>query len=256
MYEPFFAFLYGGNLSRKPDLQHGIKWNAANAVGILEDIFSCNFNDIAYIFKDHFDHQMNMMKLLRNYWPILQDFPDFVNKICQMSTLTLVKTIRIDFDVVEQLYESFPSGSPLKVIHLVRDPRGIVSSRKSNRAFNNIQSTDHRLLCTRMRKNIEFFTDLQKKHPHDFIQIKYENWARGTHVKVKDLFRFIGVDSELLIDRNFIDKLLDYDGYDASNYSLRYNTWKKHLDANLILEIEDDCRDVMKMLQYGALATQ
>ena len=122
---------------------------------------------------------------------------EYANK-CAKAKHIVTKIIRLDICHTKVLLLKYPS---LKVVQLMRDPRGIVNSRvnrtdwypvseKSNdtkRIENNIQ-----ILCSKMRSDIEGARELAREFPNRIRIIQYEDIVQ-TYEKRNALYRYIGV---------------------------------------------------------------
>ena len=89
-------------------------------------------------------------------------------EICLLAKNIIIKEIRLPIkfvmEVVNEL-ENHMNGitPPLKLIYLVRDPRGIMSSRKSpdlKFCRKNANCKNSKVLCSYMRENMASFKEL------------------------------------------------------------------------------------------------
>ena len=55
--------------------------------------------------------------------------PEFYSATCSLFPIRVIKTVRLRVSVVEDLLRDPDIGSNLKVVMLVRDPRGLMNSR-------------------------------------------------------------------------------------------------------------------------------
>lgn len=96
----------------------------------------------------------------------------------------------------------------LKVIHLVRDPRGILLSRKNlDLLLNGSQSdkTDKsklraaqaKQLCLDMGQNLAAFDTIRRKFPGAALQIRYEDLVQQLENVSRSLYRHTGLTSDV-----------------------------------------------------------
>lgn len=183
----------------------------------LESILSCNMLKIPKSVFDHYFMQ-NLVWYAKN-----QKMKDFfqckVNKgvtdclpvleeACTSSTIRATKVIRYRMDLVEDLLNQTASSNVnMKVIHLIRDPRGILMSRKYKTLLDDtlegrcvdrdVNITMEKLklanlLCQQIVLNIKEEHKLREKFPGKIMQIRYEYIATDTQNAVKDIYDFVG----------------------------------------------------------------
>ncbi|KAK6180901.1 hypothetical protein SNE40_008866 [Patella caerulea] len=96
---------------------------------------------------------------------------------CRHRNVSLAKTIRFTVEKTELLMQKDPM---LKVVHLVRDPRAIISSRlrlgKTDGVINIEQESKQ--LCNQMAEDVILFRHLEKKYKLRLKQFRYEDIVR------------------------------------------------------------------------------
>lgn len=192
-------------------------------------------------------------------WPRAFSNIEYVQKVCTWSPSIVVKTIRIDLDVVEKLLNDRSVGNSLKVIHLVRDPRGILSSRKTIVGFQNSKASD---ICSDMRKNLAIYNRLQHStHKHKLLQIRYEDLASKPISTLLKVWNFTGF-SFKNVDLSHLRKHIFGNGKKrppASSLNTEMNSlntykeWLKNAKFELVEEAQEHCNDVMKSIGYKLL---
>lgn len=107
----------------------------------LKSLLQCNFNkdnigylhhaskaDNKFLFKNHNFRLWNTCHgLLPN--DMMCFMPDYLNAVCPMYPIKLIKTVRLQMKEIEPLLADSSLG--LKILFLVRDPRGTYNSRSS-----------------------------------------------------------------------------------------------------------------------------
>ncbi|XP_033759409.1 carbohydrate sulfotransferase 1-like isoform X2 [Pecten maximus] len=111
---------------------------------------------------------------------------------CQSGT-RIVKTIRLSMDVVDVLMEKFPN---LKVIHLLRDPRGMIVSRMRTiiqlHLHQGDMSTSARAVCDRYNRDIRIGQSLDVKYPNRIKTVLYEQIVEKPLETSLRIFKFLG----------------------------------------------------------------
>ena len=75
-----------------------------------------------------------------------------------------MKVVRLDVKQIKDLIED--SDLNLKVIHLIRDPRGVMMSRKIQKWCIKVKNcTDSKTLCEKLEKDLDASKILTQKFP-------------------------------------------------------------------------------------------
>ena len=112
-----------------------------------------------------------------------------VTGACKNAKYRIIKTIRLSMDLVKELMEIIPD---LKVIHLVRDPRGIINSRLHLGKFKALKTEAHsKALCKQMYLDISTVTALQHKYPDKLMTVLYEAMAERPIEAAKSVYKFL-----------------------------------------------------------------
>ena len=165
-----------------------------------------------------------------------------VIRSCEESTVRITKFVRLDLDNALELLERDHS---LKVVHLFRDPRGILCSRlvKTSwyplyiQAGNYTPVLQHAtVLCNRMLKDFEAGQQIKKSFPQRFRFIRYEDLIyNGGILSRRDLFQFLGLRSNTYLHK-------------TKNSNL--NDWTTKLDRNIMKIIDNVCSLLYHKLGY------
>ena len=107
----------------------------------LKSLFQCQYNkdnigylhhaskaDNKFLFKNH---NFRLWNTCHNLLPndMMCYMPDYLNTVCPMYPIKLIKTVRLQMKEIEPLIEDPSLG--LKIVFLVRDPRGTYNSRSA-----------------------------------------------------------------------------------------------------------------------------
>ena len=115
---------------------------------------------------------------------------------CKSAATRAVKAIRLNLSFVRQLLAINPT---IKIVHLVRDPRGMLLSSKKipNRALTVTLSTS---VCQRLLANIESFQWVDENFPGSSLQIRYEDLAVDLQKVASAVYNHVGIHSKLKSD--------------------------------------------------------
>jgi hypothetical protein len=103
------------------------------AVALINDILTCKLHDVLDMFcKIEFPRQngpkwkpFHKCTKSKKRNGLTQCLPP-LTQVCRRSRIITAKVIRLSMELVEPLLEQLPN---LVLVHLVRDPRGIIMSR-------------------------------------------------------------------------------------------------------------------------------
>ena len=179
---------------------------------------------------------------------------------CLEKKVRSFKAIRLSMDYMESMIQQEPN---LKIIYLVRDPRGILASRQSISEMSHMSggnlTKEAQALCQRMDSDFEEFQDIKKKFPDNIIMIKYEQLAVESMKTAEHIYQFTRSISLPLPVREFLGKSLassrdgrreDPYGTARKNGSVSVEKWKRALSGEDILHIDKVCANVIKNLDY------
>ncbi|XP_042237430.1 carbohydrate sulfotransferase 1-like [Homarus americanus] len=180
--------------------------------------------------------------------------PEGVIDFCRDAHLRLLKSIRARAHFVKPWITRRPD---IKVVHLVRDPRGILNSvKKGGRLWSN-NNRNVALQCA----NIENDLLLEDLGPSRYLRVRYEDLVEYPAEETRRIFTFMGVN----MTSNVLTYLQKHSGlgeipsmrqkylntYRDSQY--RHDHWKSQMDNREVEYIEHVCGKVMQRLHYHPL---
>jgi hypothetical protein len=155
-----------------------------------------------------------------------------------------------------------PHYPNMKIIHLVRDPRGIMNSRlnihmASEPNLKSLVSTH----CTTVEEDLEFSETIMSIYSHRLKILHYEDLAVNTIKTARALFQFSGLKLFSPVIK-FINKQTHSRHGDLSSYSTeRANSsktaskWRSQIKLNVSNFIYDMCLKSNQILGYLPLTT-
>lgn len=151
----------------------------ADGVDTLEKILSCDFTGDGMV--SYLDDRQNSTdpcwrwnRFLRNKcrWrsPACFD-PCFVRAVCLRARIQVVKTIRVGSRHLIPLLEKLPN---LKVLFLIRDPRGVINSRNAlHWCQRNPNCVDAKQLCAMIDRDMQDLNAIRKRFPSRIFMLRY-----------------------------------------------------------------------------------
>ena len=196
--------------------------------------------------------------------------------LCNSKEHTVVKTIRTGIKkILDHSAESSSDSKSdkLNLVHLVRDPRAIISSRLHLFFRNEINSAValkdyHNLtdalrrsvrvasanLCSRIQSDIEYG---RRANANRYMFLRYEDAAMRPLKIYQKLSKFSGIrESEMVKDwlgRNthVADAHKENDEYSTSrNSTATVNSWRRRMPYALVAEVQSQCAEIMNILRY------
>ena len=91
--------------------------------------------------------------------------PDIYSKMCQMLPIRLMKTVRLPVNETRKLFLDPQLKDSLKIIVLIRDPRGVIHSRSSMEWCTRKDCNDPFTVCKNLESDILAAYQLKKEFP-------------------------------------------------------------------------------------------
>ncbi|XP_068216444.1 carbohydrate sulfotransferase 1-like isoform X2 [Palaemon carinicauda] len=206
---------------------------------------------------------------------------DKIRSLCLQEPLRIIKTIRTRLEWTKELLED--KSLDLKVIHLVRDPRGSFTSM--NKLDWGVAAQN---MCTGLKSDLEARKEMEQRYPDKYHFIKYEDICLDPFGKTQELFRFLNGNATKTVTGNknsypskktktrrphsYPDiplRVFDYlqshtkinlfsvkSAYGTQrDTSSHYQKWRYKIDQKILSEIELHCRDVIEMLGHRFFGT-
>lgn len=149
----------------------------------------------------------------------------------------------------------------LKVVYLVRDPRGIYSSRRGMAWCSNSTCASPATLCAEMSEDIEIFEQLKATDPDKYFIIRYEDMALTPRQESLELFHNLELPFTPSVSR-FIrtHTSTSKSNRDSKNpYTTKRDSksvafdWRRTLKGAELAAVEVACSDVIQRLGYKVL---
>lgn len=177
--------------------------------------------------------------------------PGFLQQACARFPLLMAKVVRLRLMPVRKLLDD-PQLKTLKVVYLIRDPRGTLSSRAKSWGCTNRDCIDAAQLCRDLSDDVDSFDVLNAQYPGRLLSVRYETLAGAPLTAYERIFTFARLSFPPLI-RNAIANHTSVNGGDA------FSTWRKADDVDRwktttnktrIRQIQTACRGLLTRLGY------
>ncbi|XP_078493484.1 carbohydrate sulfotransferase 1 [Ciona intestinalis] len=186
-----------------------------------------------------------------------------VMNVCRAKKMSAIKVIRLcDVTALKSLLED--PALDFKIVHLVRDPRGIASSRlKINKDWNKV-SYELNQTCDRLLSNIaagDSITLGTKWLRGRYMKVKYEDLSLEPIRTTKQIYNFTGLkylpSVERWINANTRASKSKRDPYStARDSAYTMEAWRNFLTIEQVLSIQKDCSQVMNKIGYKTVVNE
>lgn len=191
--------------------------------------------------------------------------PEFMADVCRRSPVQVVKVTRLSVvQVLQWLQLNAPLRGNLKVVYLVRDPRGMISSRNvmswCRRSAVCIKAKN---LCREMNEDLDAFEELRELLPEATVRVRYEDIAKRPIKESMALFRALGLEfsdgvTDFLRTHTVVNdtKVLRNPYSTVRRSSAAAFMWTKKLNWDRVKEVQTVCAPVLKRLGYKLFRNQ
>ncbi|XP_018495255.2 carbohydrate sulfotransferase 3 [Galendromus occidentalis] len=178
----------------------------------------------------------------------------YVEGMCRRSPLQVVKFVRFPLRYAVKFVTEEPAFSKnTAIVHLIRDPRAILASRRRlDWCKDECARAD--ALCSQMGEDLDAFDELRKLHPEiRMVQIKLEELASNPFVQTRALFAALGLKFDTLTEA-FLRTHTHHGSSDP--YSTRRNSaavaydWQQKLSLKETLDIQMFCESIITKASY------
>ncbi|KAJ9587785.1 hypothetical protein L9F63_018768, partial [Diploptera punctata] len=234
---------------------------ASGAVKHLRNLLNCNYTDMEHYLsygKDHvwlFKHNTRLWEQCEQH-PALCWIPEFLNPFCRLFPFQSMKIVRLRLSLVEELLED--PNLDVRVLLLVRDPRGTLQSRKHRDwCPGNPDCYEAIRLCTDLVADYSAAVRFTIKYPQRFRAVRYEDLSVEPHKSVRDLLHFFGLSFHPNI-RLFLDTHTKVNvGGVSSTYRNSKSApfhWRQDLTFSEVRAIQRACAPAMHYWGYRRAA--
>lgn len=248
-YEPLLDF--GIKQVRDPEDQQ-------LAVQNLKNLLNCDYGDMTDYLeygKTHtylFEHNQRLWEVCREY-PRFCWRPAFLTPFCRLFPIQSMKTVRLRLAQAEQLLQDI-SLSNVRIVLLVRDPRGTMQSRR-HRVWcgGNEDCEDPSLVCQDLVDDYKTAETLLKLYPGRFRTLRYEDLSLNPYDMTQDILQFYGLPFDPAVEEFLDTHTKENIGGVSSTYRDSRSApfhWKQDLKADEIKQIQDVCVEAMDLWGY------
>lgn len=190
-------------------------------------------------------------------WQRIKHCTPLLDRECRSAKVRVVKTIRLDLDLVDKVVERQPN---IKVIHLVRDPRAMLHSR---RHWVKPSTSEMTSLCARMVSDVAAWdrVTLSSSRSGTYLRVRYEDLATEPLKTALDICKHVNIDissfsskhlNSWLTNHTRADSDNDHLGTVRQNSAAHVDSWKvaNYISNHYWLDASERCKNMTRTLSY------
>ena len=274
LYEPLYTFtlLNKLRLITRSQLHH-------DSITLLRDSFKCNFTShelylyfisnpgyTSTLFRDSsmamstpplcqystvlkiWNRQAKNVRICRNRLE-----PATTSLVCKKHKQVTLKVLS-DRIKLQEIWEVVSNSTNLKVLHLLRDPRAIVTSRLRLGWIDTNQEIQE--FCNRINENLKFVKTA--KNFRNYVILRYEDLVANVLPVVKNIFKVTGLNLTNHLEKWLVENTRWSGSTDVvepftttkRNAIKTANLWRKNISINTVRLVEKNCKFVLKEAGY------
>ena len=179
--------------------------------------------------------------------------------VCANATAVTAKVIRLALADIEPIIQRLPD---VRIIHYVRDPRGIAVSRSLvNWTFSTVDVSavaETRLLCREMLEDLRAKRRFERCYPGAVITVRYEDFSDDPIRTTERVFEAVGQRVPATF-RSWLDRVINVknvrnppfaNGIRRGNASATAAAWQSRVSYSDVIGMNRNCREVLDLLGY------
>ena len=178
--------------------------------------------------------------------------PAFIRESCKRFPVLAAKVVRLRLMHIKTLLDD-PELKQMKVIYLVRDPRGTLTSLAKNFGCSSDGCAEPREHCEKISSDLDAFEMFNKLNPGRLYLVKYESLVQDSQRTFRELFHFAGLSYLPYISKTIKEhtSTLDTNPYSTfRNSTDSVDKWKRQLTPKFIERAQRACSKVIEKLDY------
>ena len=197
------------------------------------------------VFKQYRQCLQQLMPLLKHCIPLF-------SKPCKTKDIRTIKLVRPAIDALPALLDRYPN---MKVVHLFRDPRGVVRSRLSHwwapslctkESSMSAAYTMAKVYCDGVVADYHKRQILEKRYPGRFTEVLYDEFVLDPLVGTIKVLQFLGL--PLRPETETFIRTLTKQATSPREISLR---WKNELEAHDVINIQNACKEFASTVGFN-----
>ncbi|XP_063592134.1 carbohydrate sulfotransferase 1-like [Penaeus indicus] len=231
---------------------------------LLKDILHCRFAHRPKYFKEHiWMHSQDLrIRALCELDKSFCSLPATFEAFCRASQVGVVRVVGVALHEAVPLLED--DSLDVRVIHLVRDARAAIASRRGfPPGYFYEAETNASLACARYRQDLAAVPTILQRYPDRYLLVRYEDLVLQPEREVRRLYKFAGLPFTASVAKVLFQRTSGLDDtwelqhpFTISRKSSEMmDRWQKQLDYRDMLAIQRECDDVLRAYGYRVFAS-
>ncbi|CAH1802491.1 unnamed protein product, partial [Owenia fusiformis] len=240
-------------------VRRGLTYSNHEAQDVINNIFTCHLHRIPLTAVTH--HYVMLKGSLSNVYSkcfvssLMTWGPtNCLQNNCMTSKIRTIKTILLRMNAVKGLLRQNPH---LKIIHLVRDPRGILMSRWRTFGKDDVINTakvgaEAEELCTTMLNDVKLREELAKNHSMSFFYLRYEDLAENPLKIAGDIYDFVDMPFHDTVKAWFAKNDTQGGKFETTRHNMKKTSysWRDKIPWEFANIIDATCSRINEKLGY------
>ncbi|XP_006825977.1 carbohydrate sulfotransferase 1-like [Saccoglossus kowalevskii] len=218
----------------------------------MHDIYNCNFTGHPYFIDSLNNIWYYVLRSYLTYLPRPNITNEAVTGICKSKPHKVIKVCRL-YSILEA--ERLVTEDNVKIIFIVRDPRGMAPSRmKFTKLFTpeeNFYEVEHREFklhskmedlmldyCNWLKLNHLAISELPDWLKDRYLIIRYEDMERQLRQTLQIIYNFVGVQFRNDVMRSVLQEVEEFEVFEKGNNGER---WRNKLKIEEVLRVQELC---------------
>ncbi|XP_026725854.1 carbohydrate sulfotransferase 3 [Trichoplusia ni] len=246
-YEPFMK---DGEVQKRGPL------DADRALTVMKDMFKCRYTDKDYYEYgkkriNQFSHNTRLWDHCKYKRELCYD-SEFTSRLCRLFPFMIMKVLRVRLRLIQSLLDDKELN--LKVLLLIRDPRGVMESRR-HRSWcpPSPDCWNPSLVCADMISDYVAAGRLLQQYPDKLMVLRYEELALKPNVTAHRILKFLKVDNTPQMS----EFLQTHTNVEVAGVSSTFRVsrevpfrWKYILDFDYVEKVQMACKEAMLLWGY------
>ncbi|XP_042878592.1 uncharacterized protein LOC122257394 [Penaeus japonicus] len=261
----YFSFEPLHHLLKNLHLQEGPLVDVV--LNLLRSIMTCDLSQqeeyVSYMRNNSFliDHNTRIWNSCSRNRALCFD-KDYLSAVCKYMPVNVMKTVRMGLSPVVALLQD-PSLD-LRVVHLVRDPRGSLHSRMQLTWCHSQACSDPNTVCGDLMTDLKLSEWVKERFPEKYLLVRYEDLGLQPEETARRIFKFLQLTyhksvASFVRDHTSINRKTKKKPSTYSTYRDSKSTtfaWRGALNFTTLEEIQNVCREPLSYLKLRVFETE
>ena len=210
------------------------------------------------------------------FWPNLHRYPEFAEEVCLKDfnhSVVKVGQVRVPRESISTIIPRVFHANPdtdIRVIQIVRDPRGSLNSRIKNGWISDFTYVRFRSLvrkmCGKIEANVQFGRESNSEWKDSYMEVTYREITTMPVTTAKKMYKFAGFEMpdsliDWIIKSTNPDEEELQDSLDNPYSHVRDShkndlKWRRESPIKRVRIIEEECEDLLNLLSLDPIADE